>query len=849
MEKSKVMELGLLVGLIFMLSANPASMAEEHGNNLLTYIVHVKKPENRPSLQSEELHNWYHSFLPQTTNKNRMLFSYRNVATGFAVKLTQEEAEALQEKEEVVSARPERILSLHTTHSPSFLGLRQGVGLWNDSNLGKGIIIGVIDTGIYPLHPSFNDEGMPAPPAKWKGHCEFTGERTCNNKLIGARNLLKSAIEEPPFENIFHGTHTAAEAAGRFVENASVFGNAQGTAAGMAPNAHIAMYKVCNDKVSCTESAILAAMDIAIDDGVDVLSLSLGLGSLPFFEDPIAIGAFVAIQNGVFVSCSAANSGPEYSTLSNEAPWILTVGASTIDRKIAASAVLGNGAEYEGETLFQPKDFVPSLLPLVYAGANGNQSSAFCFPGSLKNLDVKGKVVVCDIGGGFPSVAKGQEVLNAGGVAMILTNPQSIGFSTFAVAHVLPAVHVSYAAGLAIKSYVNSTYSPTATISFKGTVIGDALAPTVVSFSSRGPSQESPGILKPDIIGPGVNILAAWGVSVDNKIPAYNIVSGTSMSCPHLSGVAALLKSAHPDWSPAAIKSAIMTTANTVNLGGKPILDQRLLPADVFATGAGHVNPNKANDPGLVYDIQPDAYIPYLCGLGYEDREIEILVQRRVRCSGIKAIPQAQLNYPSFSILMGSTTQYYTRTLTNVGPAESTYTVDLEVPLALGMSVNPSQITFTKPPYHSLCSPQRQTPSSPYTTGKPSFSQADGGKTSPVMGAEMYYKKRPEFMKLVEEFYRATVLYQRHSMREEFGVVEREVKGVVRRMMSEITLRNDDLDGYAQFAPSNSTTNAIAFRPPPIRGKTYASQVRYSTFGSVPFPPALLDHSTHNHVS
>ncbi|KAK7366815.1 hypothetical protein VNO80_08813 [Phaseolus coccineus] len=697
MEKSKyVLELAFLLGLIFMLSTNATSFAKDHGNNLQTYIVHVKRPESRPTIESEELHNWYHSFLPQASNKDRMVFSYRNVASGFAVKLTPEEAKALLEKDEIVSARPERTLSLHTTHTPSFLGLRQGVGLWNSSNLGQGVIIGVIDTGIYPFHPSFNDEGMPPPPPKWKGHCEFTGQRTCNNKLIGARNLLKSANEEPPFENFFHGTHTAAEAAGRFVENASVFGNAQGTAVGMAPNAHLAMYKVCNDKVGCTESAILAAMDIAIDDGVDVLSLSLGLGSLPFVEDPIAIGAFAAIQNGVFVSCSAANSGPNYSTLSNEAPWILTVGASTIDRKIAASAVLGNGAEYEGESLLQPEDFSPTLLPLVYAGANGNLNSSFCLPGFLNNVDVKGKVVVCDIGGGFSSQVKGQVVLDAGGVAMILANPQSLGFSTFAVAHVLPAVEVSYVAGLAIKSYINSTTSPTATISFKGTVIGDALAPAVVSFSSRGPSQASPGILKPDIIGPGVNILAAWAVSVDNKIPAYNIVSGTSMSCPHLSGVAALLKSAHPDWSPAAIKSAIMTTANTVNLGGKPILDQRLLPADIFATGAGHVNPNKANDPGLVYDIQSDDYIPYLCGLGYEDREIGILVQRRVRCSGVKVIPEAQLNYPSFSIVMGSDTQYYTRTLTNVGPAEATYIVDLVVPLAMGMSVNPSQITFTE---------------------------------------------------------------------------------------------------------------------------------------------------------
>jgi subtilisin family serine protease len=612
--------------------------------------------------------------------------------------LTPEEAKSLQEKDEIVSARPERTLSLHTTHTPTFLGLKQGQGLWSDDNLGKGVIIGLIDTGIYPFHPSFNDEGMPPPPSKWKGHCEFTGGTTCNNKLIGARNLVKGAIQEPPFEDIFHGTHTSAEAAGRFIEDASVFGNAKGVAAGMAPHAHIAMYKVCNDKLGCPESAILAAMDIAIEDGVDVLSLSLGLGSLSFYEDPIAIGAFAATQNGVFVSCSAANAGPGYSTLSNEAPWILTVGASTIDRKIVASAKLGNGDEFEGETLFQPKDFSQQLFPLVYAGSYGDktQNQSWCLPGSLKNIDLSGKIVLCDIGGHVTSDVKGQEVLNANGVGMILANPVELGFTTYVLADVLPAVEVSYAAGLTIKDYINLTHNPTATILFKGTVIGDSLAPSVASFSSRGPSQESAGILKPDIIGPGVNILAAWAVSVDNKLPPYNIISGTSMSCPHLSGIAALIKSSHPDWSPAAIKSAIMTTANTLNLGGNPITDERHLPADVFATGAGHVNPVKANDPGLIYDIQPEDYVPYLCGLGYSDKEIEVIVQWKVNCSDVKSIPEAQLNYPSFSILLGSESQLYTRTLTNVGPVNATYRVELEVPLALDMRVNPSVISFSE---------------------------------------------------------------------------------------------------------------------------------------------------------
>ncbi|TKY70883.1 Subtilisin protease SBT1.2 [Spatholobus suberectus] len=710
--------LPLALALIFVLSICPTSAYQypEFGDakeerylptekldvqsSLMTYIVRVKKPQGDDSLQSKDLHSWYHSLLPASTkteNQQRITFSYSNVVDGFAVKLTPEEAKALQEKEEVVSARPERTFSLHTTHTPSFLGLQQGLGLWNNSNFGKGIIIGILDTGIKPDHPSFSDEGMPLPPAKWNGRCEFSGGRTCNNKLIGARNLLNknSNSSTPPLDDVGHGSHTASTAAGRFVPGANVFGNAKGTAVGMAPDAHLAIYKVC-DLFGCPESAILAGMDTAIEDGVDVLSLSLGGPPSPFYDDPIALGAFSAIQKGIFVSCSAANAGPFYSTLSNEAPWILTVGASTIDRRIVATAKLGNGEEFNGESVFQPKNFTSTLLPLVYAGANGSDSSTFCAPGSLKNVDVKGKVVLCEVGGFVRRVDKGQEVKKAGGAAMILMNTQIEDFNPTADVHVLPAAHVSYTAGSAIKKYINSTSTPTATILFSGTVIGNPLAPAVTSFSSRGPSHASPGILKPDIIGPGQNILAAWPVSLDNNVPPFYIISGTSMSCPHLSGIAALLKNSHPDWSPAAIKSAIMTTAYTVNLGGKPIFDQRLLPADVFATGAGHVNPLKASDPGLVYDIEPSDYIPYLCGLNYTDKEVGLILNQKVECSEVKSIAEAQLNYPSFSVRLASSSQFYTRTLTNVGPTNITYFVEIDAPLAVGMSISPSQITFTE---------------------------------------------------------------------------------------------------------------------------------------------------------
>jgi subtilisin family serine protease len=356
------------------------------------------------------------------------------------------------------------------------------------------------------------------------------------------------------------------------------------------------------------------------------------------------------------VSTSAGNIGTFNRSVSNMAPWVLTAGASTTDRMIKATAKLKIGEEFEGESLFQPSNFTSPYLPLVYAGAIG--SLPYCNPGTLTNVQLKGEVVLCEGGGGMAGIVRGEQVKDVGGSAMILMNDELDGFTLTADEHVLPATQVSYAAGLKIKAYINSTSKPTATILFKGTVNGEPYAPMVSSTSSRGPSRISPGILKPDIMGPGVNILAAWPPASSERNLSFNwnffMDSGTSISCAHLSDIAALLKSSHPKWSPAAIKSAIMTTADVLNRAGKPIADYTMIPANIFATGAGHVNPSKANDPGLVYDIQPDDYIPYLCGLNYTDHEMKMITQRTTKCMEVKSIPEAQLNYPSFSVVLRS---------------------------------------------------------------------------------------------------------------------------------------------------------------------------------------------------
>ncbi|KAJ0555608.1 putative cucumisin [Helianthus annuus] len=664
-----------------------------------TYIVKLHSLHDHTFAETQDLESWYNKFLLHTNaldldEKPQMVYAYRNVLKGFAAKMTVEQAREIEKLDGALLVRPQRVLSLHTTHTPNFLGLHQNLGFWRDSNYGKGIIIGVLDTGITPGHPSFDDKGIDPPPAKWKGKCEVEG---CNNKLIGVRNFVAEGTVSPLDED-GHGTHTSSTAAGNFVEGATTLGNDNGTAVGMAPLAHIAMYRVCG-AVTCSESDILAAMDAAIEEGVDVLSISIGARSTNFYDDLMAIGAFAAMQNGIFVSCSAGNSGPLNGTLKNEAPWILTVGASTVDRKVTATVKLGNGALLDGESLFQPKDFPETLLPLVYPGMSGNQNAMFCdSPGFLNQTDVKGKVVICHKGGGVGPTDKGKIVKYVGGAAMILTNEEKDGASTIADAHVLPVSYVNYKDGLIILEYLRSSPSPVATIIFHGTVIGDKSAPQVASFSSRGPNLASPGILKPDIIGPGVNILAAWPTSVDNTTTTdpFNVISGTSMSCPHLSGIAALLKSAHPDWSPAGIKSAIMTTADLMNLNNQPIQDERELLASLFAVGAGHVNPSKANDPGLIYDIQADDYIPYLCGLGYSSAQVTTIVQKQVSCSNLTSIPEAQLNYPSFAItLSGNVTKAYTRTVTNVGDANSSYTVNIVKALGVSVTVSPSTLIFS----------------------------------------------------------------------------------------------------------------------------------------------------------
>lgn len=691
-----------------------------------TYIVHMAR-HHIPATFGDDHIDWFQSSLKSVSDTAETIYTYQHVIHGFSTRLTVQEAEALENLPGILSVLPELKYELHTTRTPEFLGLDQNDNLFPQANGEGDVIIGILDTGVWPESKSFDDTGMGPVPSAWNGACEtgtnFTAS-SCNRKLIGARFFAngyeatlgpidQSKENRSPRDDDGHGTHTSTTTGGSAVAGANLLGYASGSARGMAPRARVAVYKVCWVG-GCFSSDILAAMDKAITDNVNVLSLSLGGGTADYYRDSVAIGAFAAMEKGIVVSCSAGNAGPTSYSLSNLSPWITTVGAGTLDRDFPAYVSLGNGKNYSGVSLYRGPSLPNKMLPIVYAGnASNSTSGALCMPGTLIPEMVKGKIVLCDRGVNA-RVQKGSVVKEAGGAGMVLTNTAANGEELVADAHLLPASTVGQKSGEEIRKYVISDSNPTATILFEGTKLGIQPSPVVASFSSRGPNTITPEILKPDMLAPGVNILAGWsgavgptGLADDSRRVDYNIISGTSMSCPHVSGLAALLKAAHPDWSPAAIKSALMTTAYTAYKNGKIIEDLATgKPSTPFDHGAGHVDPVSALNPGLVYDITADDYFDFLCALNYTAAQIQLVTKRNTTCDSSKTYRVGDLNYPSFAVVVpsdsshksGSTTVVkHTRTLTNVGPASSTYKVSTSSDSnSVQISVVPETLAFSQ---------------------------------------------------------------------------------------------------------------------------------------------------------
>ncbi|KAJ8450929.1 LOW QUALITY PROTEIN: hypothetical protein Cgig2_032554 [Carnegiea gigantea] len=707
--------------LLVLFIQEPFSFVFVNGSSKVHIVYMGETKHDNPQQVQDSHHEILADLLgSKEAAKLSLLYSYKHGFSGFAAILTKSQADLMRDFPGVVGVVQNRVLRVQTTRSWDFLHVKPQIakGILSKAHLGAGSIIGVIDSGIWPESESFKDDGMEDIPSRWRGICQGgeqfnnsnfnklssflpgsfqTLTKYCHRKIIGARwyvkgyeaelgSLNRSAGPEflSPRDAVGHGTHTASTAAGALVEDANFAMLGKGLARGGAPRAWLAVYKVCWVNGACSSADILAAFDDAISDGVDVISLSLG--SPPplhtYVKDPVAIGSFHAVAKGITVVCAAGNSGPRPQTVTGIAPWLVTVAASTIDRAFPTAITLGNNKTVWGQSLVVGKD-MNRFHSLAFGGYMGHSDGSMnCAPGSLDASLARGKVVLC-----FQSKTQRawnvavETVKKAKGLGLIFAQSpnKDVSFTSS-----FPVVLVDYTIGTYVLSYIDSaSIEPVVKFRPTETVVARQISPEVAFFSSRGPSSLSPHVLK-------VPFASLLHSSYKNGIE-----SGTSSACPHVSGILALLKSIHPTWSPAALKSAIVTTASIKDEYGQHIVAEGLphKEADPFDYVGGHIEPNKAFDPGLIYDMKTSDYIHFLCLSGYQNSAIHLMTRAKVHCRKEKE-SILDLNLPSISVPELKKTLTVRRAVTNVGPAISVYKARVEPPPGVSVKIEPSVLCF-----------------------------------------------------------------------------------------------------------------------------------------------------------
>jgi hypothetical protein len=551
------------------------------------------------------------SFLSSLTSRvpaARSGLRLRTVYGGLAVVVPANQIKDVLSIPGVVAVQADTLRAPLTDASPGFIGATTLYPqLGGAANAGKGVIFGSLDTGAWPEHPGFADNGnLGAPPAKADGTprgCDFGDNPltpandpfVCNHKLIGGQAFLATYLAANPGSEVYttardsngHGTHTATTAAGDRVTSAPLLGVDRGPLQGIAPGAWVSVYKVCG-ALGCYSSDSAAAVQQAVKDGVKVINFSISGGTTPL-TDPVELAFLDAYAAGVFVAASAGNSGPTAGTANHLSPWVTTVAASTQKREFDSTLTVTAGADsatFTGASVTAGVATAPIVL-----GSDAPYGRVLCDIPAPSGL-FTGKIVACQRGGNA-RVDKGFNVKQGGAVGMVLYNASLADVETDN--HWLPTVHL--ADGTAFLAFLAAHTGETATFTAgtKQQGPGDVMA----AFSSRGPAGN---FIKPDITAPGVQILAGMTPTPESPTEGppgqyYQAIAGTSMSSPHIAGSGILLAALHPTWTPGQVKSAIMTTA-TENV----VKEDGATPADPFDFGSGRVSLGPAGNPGLTFD-------------------------------------------------------------------------------------------------------------------------------------------------------------------------------------------------------------------------------------------------------
>ena len=691
--------------------------------------------------------------LSRAGSGSELIYRYRFGLNGFAARMHPSQAHKLDSLPEVLQVWEDEIRPLATNYSLDFLGLFDAeVGLRGTPGLdGENIIIGFIDSGVAPAHPALKDtkeadrpracQGDWAentflgkwlcrrydkredvivfePPENWNGICQ-SGEQfettDCNNKLIGARYFVDGAEASGPIDEgeirsardvDGHGTHTATTAAGNRVK-ASIFTSFIGRIEGVAPRARVAVYKACwlrpgDQRASCNTSDLANAIDAAVADGVDIINYSVG-SSLLRLTAPDDLALMAATKAGVLTVVAAGNEGPNLGTIGSPAggPWVITAAASSRDGETSLEALeITAPPAIAGKYAVKEANFTPQLVDngpvngnLVLAdddddtlddGSAGTTSDA-CEP-LINSPDIADNIAFVQRGGCEFDV-KIANAEDAGAIAVLVYNiaGDPIVMNGNAGLSDIPALMIGQADANLILAELDAGNAVAVVMDKELLLTEGETGNVMASFSARGPGP-APDILKPDVTAPGINILAGFTPDAANAMPGENFayLSGTSMATPHVAGVAALLLQAHPSWSPSAIKSALMTTARqSVTATGSED------SANPFDFGAGHIVPNDAADPGLVYDVSGDEYDAFACGT--ESPAVSAERCDELSLAGL-SFAGADLNQPSIAVERLANQRTISRTVTNVSDQAETYTANIVAPSGIAVAVDPPSI-------------------------------------------------------------------------------------------------------------------------------------------------------------
>ncbi|MFB9658565.1 S8 family serine peptidase [Glycomyces mayteni] len=763
------------------------------------------------------------------------LTQYDTVLNGFGAHLTAAEAEELAASDDVLAVIPDVIYQpTGAIDATGFLDVSGKDGAWEEQfgsakHAGEGVIVGVLDTGIWPENPALAPLSEPRPDqatidAKWNGECETgededpAGNIECNNKLIGARWFdargVSAASYASPRDSDGHGTHTATTAAGNYKTKVKIDGENLGTFSGIAPAARLAAYKVCWG--GCSGLDLVAGIEAAVADGVDVINFSIGSTGTPEFVDSVSIAFFNAAAAGVFVAASAGNDGPT-STVDHQEPWVTTVAASSHDKTFRTELEYGR-TEVEAAGMVGEAEWRVRLAEDVALDGADPAAAATCDAGTLDAELVAGKAVVCVRGNLFSDNA--DYIASLGGKALIVVDQYERGPASVVTSQAVPVLHLSYEDGQDFSEWVGSRSNPK--VEVEGSELEDKNAPVMADFSSNGPALAAgQNLLKPDITAPGMEVVA--GVTPDNHAGNdFGTNQGTSMASPHIAGLAALLASENPGWSPMAIKSAIMTTAYQTDQAGDPI--QRAgEDATPFDFGAGHADGAAMFDPGLVYESSPVEWIQYICGTP-EAYKIQS------NCDALGSMDPSQLNYPSITVAELTGVYEVSRTVTNASDKKSTYKAEITAPAGFEVEVDKSRITLRpgESATYTLTITRTDASFGDWAFGDITWTETKGNRTVHEVRSPITVK--PSQLAAADELSLsgASGSQDLSGLSGFDGTLGASVSGLVASEVSTSTLTDPDASSFPTDAPAvNSHVASFEFATP-----ADAALVRFATFES-----------------